>query len=126
PGPPLPPPPQLIDEHADWLAGLVRLEDEPLSRDEVNSAVQARISYSPADLLVADWSAAVLIDENCAETLQTLEFANVQLLEYRCIDDLLDDRLSAAYSAIHNTLDRWLPFWRSQSRPLRRLGELRI
>jgi hypothetical protein len=77
-------------------------------------------------MLVAAWSSAVLFDRQCEETLQAIEFANLQLLEYRFIDDLLDQRMAAAYSTIHRTLRGRLPFWRTQARPLRRLGELRI
>jgi hypothetical protein len=122
----IPAPAALVQERADWLAGLVRLEAELLSADELADAVQSRISYSPTDMLLAAWSAAILVDRDCEETLQTIEFANLQLLEYRYIDNLLDDRLSAAYSTIHHTLRGRLPFWRTQARPLRRLGELRI
>ena len=77
-------------------------------------------------MLLAAWSAAVLVDRDCEETLQTIEFANMQLLEYRYIDNLLDKRLAAAYSTIHRTLQSWFPFWRTHGRPLRQLGELRI
>jgi hypothetical protein len=126
PGDPLPPPETLLAEHADWLASLVRLETEPLSRDEVAAALHSRISYSPTDMLLADWSGAVLIDRDCEETLQTIEFANLQLLEYRYLDNLLDERLAAAYSTLHRTVRRGLPFWRTQGKSLRRLGELRI
>ncbi|HEY2760055.1 MAG TPA: hypothetical protein VGI75_04910 [Pirellulales bacterium] len=122
----LPAPPELIAKHAGWLAGLVSLEADPLSPSEVESAIQSRISYSPGDMLVAAWSSAVLFDRQCEETLQAIEFANLQLLEYRFIDDLLDQRMAAAYSTIHRTLRGRLPFWRTQARPLRRLGELRI
>jgi hypothetical protein len=126
PSEPLPSPDTLLAKHGDWLASLVRLEAEPLSRDEVAAALQSRISYSPADMLLADWSAAVLIDHDCEETLQAIEFANLQLLEYRYIDNLLDDRLAAAYSTLHRTVRSWLPFWRTQGRSLRYLGELRL
>jgi hypothetical protein len=122
----LPPPQSLLDGQAGWLAGLVRLESDALSPSEIEAALQSRISYSPVDLLLAAWSAAVLIDRDCEETLQAIEFANLQLLEYRYIDNLLDERLAAAYSTIHRTVQRLLPFWRSHSRPLRQLGELRI
>src|SRR5262245_29747572 len=121
-----PPSPELIEEHASWLVGLARLECQELSPTEIDSALQSRISYSPSDMLLAAWSASVLIDRDCEETLQAIEFANMQLLEYRFIDNLLDDRLAAAYSTIHRTLQSWLPFWRTHARPLRRLGELRI
>jgi hypothetical protein len=122
----VPAPQSLVEQHAGWLAGLVRLELEPLSQSEIEAALQQRISYSPVDLLLSAWSASVLIDHDCEETLQAIEFANLQLLEYRYIDNLLDERLAAAYSTIHHTIKRVLPFWRSHSRPLRQLGELRI
>ena len=40
-----------------------------------------------------DWAAGLVADRDCADTLQVIEFANVQLLEFRHIDDRLDDRL---------------------------------
>jgi hypothetical protein len=119
-------PAELVEHEAAWLTQLVRLESEPLSASEIAGQLQSQISYSPSDLLVAAFSAAVLIDKDCEETLQTIEFANLQLLEYRFIDTLLDERLSSAYTTIHRTLQSWLPFWRTHSRPLRQLGELRI
>jgi hypothetical protein len=123
---PLPPPGELLRHSAPWIAGLARLEPEPLSPDEVAAAVQSHISYSPTDLFVPEWSAALLIDRDCEETLQTIEFANLQLLEYRFIDRLLDDRLADAYRLIHPLVRSWLPFWRTHAQPLRALGELRI
>ena len=68
----------------------------------------------------------LLIDRDCEETLQTIEFANLQLLEYRFIDRLLDQRLADAYRLIHPLVRSWLPFWRSHAQPLRALGELKI
>jgi hypothetical protein len=123
---PLPPPTELLERCSPWVAGLARLETEPLSAGEVAAAVQTFISYSPTDLFVPEWSAALLIDHDCEETLQTIEFANLQLLEYRFIDRLLDDRLADAYRLIHPLVQSWLPFWRSHAQPLRALGELKI
>jgi hypothetical protein len=126
PGPPLPEPAALVSRHVDWLAAMARLEADPLSAVEATAAVHGRISYSPSDLLVADWSAAVLVDRDCEETLQVIEFANLQLLEFRFLDDLLDDRLGNAYRLIHRLARSWLPFWRLHERTLRALGELKI
>jgi hypothetical protein len=109
-----------------WLASLVRLESGPLSTEEVAEAVRVHLSYSPHDLFVADWAAALLIDRDCDETLQAIEFANLQLLEFRHIDNRLDDSLAGAYRRIHPLTHRWLPFWRSAARPLRLLGELKV
>jgi hypothetical protein len=117
---------KFVERDSAWLAQLVRLESEALSDAEISAQLQSQISYSLNDLLLAAFSAAVLVDRDCEETLQTIEFANLQLLEYRFIDNLLDERLAGAYSTIHRTLQSWLPFWRTHGRPLRQLGELRI
>jgi hypothetical protein len=111
---------------SEWLAGLVRLESGPLSIAEVAEATRLQIGYSPADLFVADWAAAVLFDRDCDETLQTIEFANLQLLEYRYIDNRLDERMLDAYGLLHALVGSWLPLWRSYSRSLRALGELKL
>jgi hypothetical protein len=125
----LPPPENLLDPaqpHAAWLAGLVRLESGPLSVQEIAEALRLHLSYRPDDLVVADWTAAVLVDRDCEETLEAVEFANLQLLEFRHIDTRLDASLAAAYRLVHPTIGSWLPFWRTQTRPLRWLGELKV
>jgi hypothetical protein len=117
----------LLQSHAGWLAGLVRLENGPLSDEEIAEAVRRHLSYSPDDLFVADWAAAFLLDRDCEETLQTIEFANLQLLEYRHIDNRLDDSLAGASRLLHPLTRSWLPwFFRSHVQPLRRLGELKV
>jgi hypothetical protein len=109
-----------------WLAGIVHLESGALSAEEVQEALRLKISYSPADLFVPDWAAAVLIDQDCDETLQAIEFANLQLLEYRHIDHRLDLSLAAAQRTIGPLARAPLPFWRLHSRPLRELGALKV
>jgi hypothetical protein len=122
----LPQPGDLMEFHADWLAGLVRGETGPLSREEVNEALRVSIRYSPSDLLVLDWAAAFLVDADCAETLQAIEFGNLQLLEFRHIDSRLDANLAVTYRTIHSLAHSWLPLWHSPARPLRALGELKV
>lgn len=122
----LPPPEQLLTLQAGWLAGLLRLEAGLLSSEEVGEASRLHLSYSPDDLFLCDWAAAVLLDRDCDETLQTIEFANLQLLEFRHIDDRLDDNLAGAYRTIHAVTKSWLPIWRSYGRSLRVLGELKV
>jgi hypothetical protein len=117
-----------LQNRAPWIAGLVRLESEPLSADQVREATRLSLSYTPDDLVVLDWAAAVVADVDCADTLQVIEFANVQLLEFRQIDDRLDDRLEAAYRLIRpDRRRRTLPFhWRLHGDALRQIGELEI
>jgi hypothetical protein len=126
PGAPLLSPAALLDRHAGWLAGLLRLETGALSSEEIAEALRLHLSYSPADLYVPDWAAAVLLDCDCDETLQTIEFANLQLLEFRYIDNRLDDSLAAAYRLISSLTQSWLPFWRGYGRSLRVLGGLKV
>ncbi len=129
PGPPMSAPAELLrsgQESPSWLASLVHLENGSLSGEEVAEALRLHLSYSPNDLFVADWAAAVLIDTDCQETLQVIEFANLQLLEFRHIDNRLDDSIAAASRLLHPLARTWLPFWRSYARPLRLLGELKV
>jgi hypothetical protein len=117
-----------LEHHAAWIAGLVRLEAGQLSAEEVREATRRSISYSPDDLVVLDWAAGFVADRDCAETLQVVEFANVQLLEFRHIDDRLDDRLEAAYRLIRpERRPSWprLP-WRTHAGALRSVRELEI
>jgi hypothetical protein len=117
-----------LDDRSDWIAGLVRLEPEPLSLEEVREATRLSVSYTPNDLVVLDWAAGVVVDQECADTLQVIEFANVQLLEFRQIDDRLDDRLEAAYRLIRPQRRRpWLPArWRMHGDAVRQIRELEI
>jgi hypothetical protein len=118
---------QLLQDHAGWLAGLVRLESGPLSDEEIVEALRRHLSYSPDDLFVADWAAAFLLDRDCDETLQVIEFANLQLLEYRHIDNRLDDNLAGAVRLLHPLPRSWSPwFLRSHVQPLRQMGELKV
>jgi hypothetical protein len=130
PGEPLPPLEQLVDvsrgKPAEWLASLVHLETSPLSTQEIAEALRLHMRYSPEDLFVPGWAAAVLIDQDCDETLEAVEFANLQLLEYRHIDNRLDENLASAYRYIHPLTRSSLPFWRIHARPLRVLGELKV
>ncbi len=121
-------PDAVLREQAHWLAGLVHLEDQRLSDEEVAEALRLSLSYGTDDLFVADWAAAVLFDDEpgCAETLQTVEFANLQLLEYRHIDDRLDRNLNLAYRFVRGAArSRWRML-RRQVAPLWVLGELKV
>lgn len=57
-----------------------------------------------------------------------IEFANVQLLEFRHIDDRLDDRLEAAYRLIRPTDHARKPigFWPKHGPAMRSVRELEI
>jgi hypothetical protein len=116
----------LLSAEAGWLARLVRMKSGLLREEEIAEAIRLRLGYSPQDLFIADWAAAVLIDRECDETLQTIEFVNLLLLEYRHLDERLDAKLTEVKRLIHPKGCSWLPWWHTHHRPLRSLGELRV
>ena len=121
-------PDDLLGPGAGWLAGLLRLEDEPLSKQEIDEALRLVLRYGLHDLFTPDWGAAVLVDREgeSDETLQAIEFANLQLLEFRNIDQRLDEVLAHADDLLGKSIRSRLPFMRGHARPLRLLGELKV
>jgi hypothetical protein len=97
----------------------------PLSSDEIQRAVSARISYRPGEVVIVDWDAAVVLQRDAAEVLSVLEFANVQLLEFRHLDGELDRLALKAYAALAAPERSWLELVRPpRAAESRVLGEL--
>lgn len=93
---------ELIRHCGAQIAQIVRGEQAPLSDAEREEVLQSRISYYPADLLVAGWVAAFVYDTPAAAlpTLDLLEYANTQLLEFRYYDEVLTQVLAKVYRQI--------------------------
>ncbi|MDQ6663331.1 MAG: hypothetical protein M3Z23_02935 [Acidobacteriota bacterium] len=103
---------ELIAAHGPDIARIVRGEVAALSEDERAEVLQSRLSYYPNDLLVVGWTAAVVYDtaDGAAPTIQLLEYANSQLLEFRHYDHILTGLLSHVYDAVSSGtgfLARW-------------------
>ncbi|HTA46334.1 MAG TPA: hypothetical protein VK789_28015 [Bryobacteraceae bacterium] len=101
---------ELLQQHGQQIAQIVRGESRPLSPGECTEILASNISYYPNDLLVVGWSAAFVFDSVAASgpTLQLLEYANTQLLEFRHYDDVLTGVLGEVYRSI----DRGTGMWR--------------
>lgn len=111
---------ELLAHHADRLAQIVRGETVELAADECREVLQSSISYYPTDLAIIGWNAAFLYDTavSVETTLQILEYANSQLLEFRHYDELLTRELEVVYASLDqgtSALKRW-KFERSASR----------
>jgi hypothetical protein len=121
-------PEDLLDRKATWPAALVRLEDQPLCAEEMAEARRQHLRYGLNDLFIPDWAAAVLLDDDqgIAETLEAVEFANLQLLEYRHIDDRLDQLMARAQDLLQAGTQRTWPLWRGPYLAVRHLGGLRV
>jgi hypothetical protein len=82
------------------IAQILRAEQRPLSEEEVEDAVSARMSYGTEDVIVIDWNAALLIDREGEDIREVLQFANVELLEMRYLDQKLDGALDQSYQTL--------------------------
>lgn len=103
---------QLLTSWGQQIAQVVRGENALLSNDELREILQSAMSYYPNDLAVLGWNAAFIYDSAAGSetTLQLLEYANSQLLEFRHYDDLMTKELERVYDVLErnsNLLRRW-------------------
>lgn len=88
---------EFVAEHAETIARALQAETGPLSEAAVLRCVESRLSYSPRDLAIIDWNAALLLDEEPDDIITLLAHANVELLEMRVLDEQLDGLLERAH-----------------------------
>ncbi len=118
------PPAALYTTHAQEVAQILRTERAALSSQEVSDALAQRISFGADDVAIIDWDVALIVDQDPDDVRAVLEFANVELLEMRFLDQQLDDALDESYE----TLSRGrAQVWPGGSRAiLRRVGQLQV
>ena len=108
------------------IAQILRAERQPLSNEEADDAFAARISYGQRDITIVDWNAALVIDPDGEDVRAVLEFANVELLEMRYLDQQLDRALDESYEQLSRRkggLRRLLGY---SGADLRRVAELQV
>ncbi|MBN1347735.1 MAG: hypothetical protein JXQ73_33930 [Phycisphaerae bacterium] len=115
---------ELCDKHGPRIAQILRSEQEPLSRDEIDDAHACRISFGPGDLTLIDWNAAIVFDEEAEDVLAVLEFANTQLMEMRSLDRRLDRDMDAAYEVLQGSKRPYLYLPGISALALRRIAEM--
>jgi len=95
---------EMIERYGAELAQIVRGETTPLAAGEQRELMGSSMSYYPSDLLLVAWMGAVVYDtpEGAVPVLQLLEYANVQLLEYRHYDNILTRVLEEGYDSLEN------------------------
>src|SRR5438552_1790691 len=87
-------PAALYTTYGQEVARILRSERAALSDQEVDDAVGHRISFGSEDVTLIDWDAALIADRDAEDVRAVLEFANVELLEMRYLDQQLDDALA--------------------------------
>lgn len=120
------PPSRVLEVAPTRLAQVLRSERGSMSRDEIEHALAARVSYGSDDAAVIDWNAAVLLDREADDIKAVLEFANVELLEMRFLDDRLDAILDAAYASLQRTKVGLNALFPSGSGRMRRIAQLQM
>src|SRR5205809_591020 len=96
-----------------------------LSNQEVPDALGHRISFGSDDVTLIDWDAALIADRDAEDVRAVLEFANVELLEMRYLDQQLDDALDESYDTLsRRRYGLWLPG--ATRADLRRIGQLQV
>jgi hypothetical protein len=115
-------PQTLLERHGHTIARTVQAESGPLCDALTAQTIEGRLSYGPNDLVIIDWNAAFLIDPKPEDVLAVLQFANVELLEMRVLDQELDAILDHADETIARVTRRKLwPAYREQ-RALKRFA----
>lgn len=99
-------PARLLDAHRAVLARAIEAESHDLAPEQAKRSTEGSISYTPQDLAIIDWNAAVLFDREPDDVIAVLQHANVELLELRVLDLELDailDHADETLSALART-----------------------
>ncbi|RME00655.1 MAG: hypothetical protein D6812_09390 [Deltaproteobacteria bacterium] len=94
---------ELLARERTALAQIIRTETIEMDERILTDMLRSPLSYSSRDLILIDWNAAFIYDSDYTDALNVLEFANIQLLELRFFDALLDRRIE------EETFDLTLP-----------------
>jgi hypothetical protein len=108
---------------------LGEIKEKSLSKEEEREVLDQHFSYTPNDLTVIEWNAAVVYEPSGSEdVVELLEIANAQLLELRYYDSVLDAELQRIYDVVGQPkgsllFSPWKKALRSQMQTLIELSE---
>ncbi|MFC1842159.1 hypothetical protein ACFLYU_00695 [Candidatus Dependentiae bacterium] len=111
------------------IASMVRFETETLSEYQKNEILEDAIGYFRGDMIVVDPESAFVYDEEYEEIIELFEFANLQELQLRYFDWVLDQQLNLTYEEKTKKLSwtAYLPFIRTPWKgPVADLQRLRV
>ncbi len=118
---------ELLADRAAEIVQLVRGEFTPLAAKASAEILETSISYYPTDLVVVGPSAAVIYDraEDATATFQVIEYAKMQLLEFRYYDGLMTRLLSDVYDTLEAKRNLLFRRW-SLPRDAERFNTIRL
>ncbi|MEM3770736.1 MAG: hypothetical protein QXW80_00190 [Candidatus Micrarchaeia archaeon] len=118
----------IVNQYSGKIASVLRAETENLSEIQIKDTLKTSVSYFEDDIVFVDWNAAFIIDpRDSLDTLEVLEYANIELLELRTYDNILDREIDLAYDKLTPSKLEWTiiaidPF----SKTLNRLEEVKL
>jgi len=115
-----------LDGRRSDVAGLLtETAAEKLSETQITEVLRIQRSFENSDLVVIDWDAAFVVDLNgyVDDALYALELANLQLEEFRVMDQRLDKYLDRAYEDLERR--PWAIFG-AANKTLRHLRRFRV
>ena len=116
----------VVADEGQLLAQILRAESSVLSSQEVGDSLACRISFGECDLTIVDWNAALLFDTDADDVRAVLEYANIELLEMRWLDDQLDLALEESHDTLmRKTWHRGLLLG-TRGAELRRIAEMQM
>jgi hypothetical protein len=118
--------PRFLMEYRRQIAQILRAERRPLSNQEVDDAFAAVLSYGTEDIVIVDWNAALLLDREGEDVREVLQFANVELLEMRYLEQKLDSSLDRAYEVLSKGPPGIRRRLRRHSAAVRAIAELQV
>ncbi len=119
---------ELQEQYGGIIASTLRFETETLSEEQKNEMLESAIGYFRGDLIIVDTDVAFVYDDEFHEISDFFEFANIQQLELRYFDWLLDAQLNRIYEEGSQKLPikSYLPFIGTlASDPVGELGKLK-
>jgi hypothetical protein len=117
----------LLSAHPTILAQTLQFDTETLSQGQQEETLARAISYYDRDLVLIDWNASIICDSDYTDTLNVLELLNVELLEARYMDALLDKRLKNYEKLLQKQRKKWyFPLYIPYRQSIDELAELRI
>ncbi|HZW61566.1 MAG TPA: hypothetical protein VFF04_05060 [Candidatus Babeliales bacterium] len=120
---------QLKESYSSVIASSLRFETKSLAEYQKNEILESSIGYFKGDLIVVDTKAAFVYDPEYEEVLDFFEFANIQDLELRYFDRLIDQQLNIIYEERVRKVPfkAYLPFIGTLSPgPIDELGKMKV
>jgi len=120
---------QLKEQFGGVIASTLRFETQTLSEYQKNDILESSVGYFRGELTIIDTDAAFVYDREYEEILDLFEFANLQHLELRYFDRVLDQQLNKIYEGGEGfkiPLSAYLPFTGPTKGPVEALGKLKV